>query len=314
MIGADSKLAQRAGHLAKADLLTDMVAEFPELQGLMGRYYAEHDGEAPEVAAAIEQHYWPRFAGDVLPQGGIAQALALAEKLESLCGLFGIGEIPTGDRDPFGLRRHAIGVVRILVERSVPLKLNDLVDAACRAFAEVPAAKDAHTDVETFIYERLRGYLRELGYSANEAEAVLCQRPPRIDLVPLQAEAVRAFGALPEADALATANKRIINILRKSGSEAAAAVDRGRLTDSAEQALYLVFQKLQPVVESHCEVGDYTGALMALATAKPAVDQFFDDVLVMADDPEVRANRLALLRGVAQTMNRVADISKLASG
>jgi glycyl-tRNA synthetase beta chain len=250
----------------------------------------------------------------VLPQGGIAQALALADKLESLTGLFGIGDVPTGDRDPFGLRRHAIGVVRILVERSLPVRLNDLVDAAFRAFAAVPAVQDAHTDVETFIYERLRGYVRDLGYSANEAEAVLCQRPPRIDLVPLQVEAVRAFGALPEADALAAANKRIINILRKSGSEAAAAVDRGRLTDSAEQALYLVFQKLQPVVESHCEVGDYTGALMALATAKPAVDQFFDDVLVMADDPEVRANRLALLRGVAQTMNRVADISKLASG
>jgi glycyl-tRNA synthetase beta chain len=314
MTGADRVAAERAAYLAKADLVTDMVAEFPELQGLMGRYYAEYDGEKPEVASAIEQHYWPRFAGDALPQGHVAQALALADKMETLAGLFGIGTQPSGDRDPFGLRRHAIGVIRILVERSLPVSLHALVRAAFRQFAAVPAVADAHADVENFIYERLRGYLRELGYSANETEAVLCQRPARIDLVPLQAEAVRAFGALPEAAALAAANKRIINILRKSGTDAAAAVDRSQLIDGAEQDLYRVFQKLQPVVESHREVGDYTGALMVLATAKPAVDQFFDDVMVMTDDPDVRANRLALLRGVAQTMNRVADISKLASG
>jgi len=312
MIGADPALATRAAWLAKADLLTDMVGEFPELQGLMGRYYAEHDGEPAAVAAAIEQHYWPRFAGDALPEGPVAQAVALADKLETLAGMFGVGAQPTGDRDPFGLRRHAIGVIRILVERGLAVPLGDLVDAAFGAFAGIPAVQDARADVADFIYERLRGYLRDLAYSANQAEAVLCQRPARIDLVPAQAAAVKAFAELPEAEALAAANKRIVNILRKAESEAAVAVDRSRLEDGAEQDLYLAFQKLDPVVDEHFTRRDYTGALLALATARPAVDRFFDDVMVMADDPAIRANRLALLRGVAHTMNRVADISKLA--
>ena len=193
------------------------------------------------------------------------------------------------------------------------MTLPDLVAAAFAAFDGVPAVKDARTDLESFIYERLRAYLRDAGYSANQIEAVLCQRPARIDLVPAQAAAVRAFSELPEADTLAAANKRIVNILRKSDSEAAVAVDRGRFADGAEHDLYLAFQKLQPIVDDRCAAGDFAGALLALATAKPAVDRFFDDVLVMADDPAIRANRLALLRGVAQTMNRVADISKLAA-
>jgi len=313
MVGADPTESMRAAHLAKADLTTDMVGEFPELQGLMGRYYALHDGEPAAVAAAIEQHYWPRYAGDALPDGPVAQTVALADKLETLAGLFGIGAQPTGDKDPFGLRRHAIGLIRILIERKLPIRLGDLVDAGFGAFADMPAVADARVDLESFIYERLRAYLRDAAYSANEAEAVLSQRPARIDLVPAQAAAVRAFGSLPESDTLAGANKRIINILRKSGSEAAVAIDRGRLTDGAEHDLYLAFQKLEPIVADRCAAGDFTGALMVLATAKPAVDRFFDDVMVMADDPAVRANRLALLRGVAQTMNRVADISKLAA-
>ena len=313
MIGADRGQTTRAAQLAKADLTTDMVGEFPELQGLMGRCYAEHDGEPAAVAAAIEQHYWPRFAGDTLPAGPVAQAVALADKLETLAGMFGIGAQPTGDKDPFGLRRHAIGLIRILIEKERRVLLADLVNAAFRAFAGVPSVKDARGDLESFIYERLRAYLREAGYSANQAEAVLCQRPARIDLVPAQASAVRAFSQLPEADALAAANKRIVNILRKAESEAAVAVDRGRLTDGAEHDLYLAFQQLEPIVADACAAGDFTGALLALATAKPAVDRFFDGVMVMADDPAIRSNRLALLRGVAQTMNRVADISKLAA-
>jgi glycyl-tRNA synthetase beta chain len=290
-----------------------MVGEFPELQGLMGRHYAEHDGEPPAVCAAIEQHYWPRFAGDTLPQAPVAQAVALADKLETLAGLFGIGALPTGDKDPFGLRRHAIGLIRILVEQRLPVSLPDLVARAFAAFAGIAAVGDARADLETFVYERLRAYLREAGHSANHAEAVLCQRPARIDLVPAQAAAVRAFSELPEADTLASANKRIVNILRKSGSEAAVAVDRARLTDGAEHDLFLAFQKLEPIVDDRCAAGDFTGALQALATAKPAVDRFFDDVLVMAEDPAIRANRLALLRGVAQTMNRFADLSRLAA-
>ena len=313
MIGADPAEVGRAAFLAKADLVTDMVGEFPELQGLMGRYYALHDGESAAVAAAIEQHYWPRFAGDALPEGPVAQALALAEKRETLAGMFGVGAQPTGDRDPLGLRRHAIGVIRIVVERGLALTLSDLVDAAFGGFKAIPAVQDARAEVVNFLYERLRGYLRDLGYTANQAEAVLCQRPERIDLVPAQAEAVRAFAELPEAEALAGANKRIVNILRKSGGEAAVAVDRGRLADGAEQDLYLAFQKLDPIVDEHFTRRDYAGALIALAAAKPAIDRFFDDVMVMADDPAIRANRLALLRGVAHTMNRVADISKLAA-
>ena len=313
MIGADEALAGRAAHLAKADLTTDMVGEFPELQGVMGRYYAEHDGEAPEVAAAIEQHYWPRFAGDELPKTPVAQAVALADKLETLAGMFGIGAQPTGDKDPFGLRRHAIGAIRIVMERRLEVALPNLVDAAFGVFAGMPAVADARAGLTDFIYERLRGYLRECEFTANQVEAVLSQRPSRLDLVPLQALAVQTFSKVPQADALAAANKRIVNILRKSGSEAAVAVDRARLADGAEHELYLAFQKLQPIVDDYCTSGNFTGALLALADAKPAVDKFFDDVLVMADDPAIRANRLALLRGVAQTMNRVADISKLAA-
>ena len=227
MIGADGRESERAAQLAKADLTTEMVGEFPELQGLMGRYYAEHDRESAAVAAAIEQHYWPRFAGDALPEGPVAQAVALADKLETLAGMFGIGAQPTGDKDPFGLRRHAIGAIRIVVEKALRVTLADLVGAAFRAFAGVPAVQDARAELENFIYERLRGYLREAGYSANQVEAVISQRPARIDLVPAQAAAVRAFGELPESQTLAAANKRIVNILRKSGDEAAPAVDRG---------------------------------------------------------------------------------------
>ena len=313
MIGANRGQSIRAAQLAKADLTTEMVGEFPELQGLMGRYYAEHDGEDPSVAAAIEQHYRPRFAGDALPEGPVAQAVALADKLETLAGMFGIGAHPTGDKDPFGLRRHAIGAIRILIEKALPVPLSDLVKAAFLAFEGIPAVQNAPTDLENFIYERLRVHLRDEGFSANQVEAVLCQRPVRIDLVPAQAAAVKAFGELSEADALAAANKRIINILRKSGGDAAVAVDRARLADGAEHDLYLAFQKLEPIVRDLCAAGDFSGALLVLATVKPVVDRFFNDVLVMADDPAVRANRLALLRGVAQTMNRVADISKLAA-
>jgi glycyl-tRNA synthetase beta chain len=312
-IGATPAEADRAALLAKADLVTDMVGEFPELQGTMGRYYAQHDGEAPAVADAIAQHYWPRFAGDALPEGCVAQAVALADKLEALAGLFGIGQAPTGDRDPFGLRRAAIGVLRILIEQKIALPLSALVGLAFQAFNSVKTTKPVPEDLANFLYDRLRAHLRDQGYSANQIEAVLTQRPERIDLVPDQLAAVRAFESLPEADALAAANKRIVNILRKSESDAAAAVDRGRLADGAEHDLWQAFQRLTPVVDEHCAKGDYTEALKALAAAKPAVDRFFDDVMVMADDPEIRANRLALLRGIAATMNCVADLSKLAA-
>jgi glycyl-tRNA synthetase beta chain len=238
MTGADRDHVERAARLAKADLSTDMVGEFPELQGLMGRFYAEHDGEAPAVAEAIEQHYWPRYAGDTLPTGPVAQAVGLADKLETLAGMFGIGALPTGDRDPFGLRRHAIGVIRILIETCCLVP--ELIAAAFDTFSGVAAVRPAHGEVESFLDARLRGYLRDAGYTANQAEAVLCQRPARIDLVPAQAGAVRTFSALPEAESLAAANKRIVNILRKAESEAAIAVDRVSRR-VPERDLYLAF-------------------------------------------------------------------------
>jgi len=312
-IGASPEQADRAALLAKADLVTDMVGEFPELQGTMGRYYALHDGEPAAVADAVAQHYWPRFAGDSLPEAPVAQAVALADKLESLAGMFAIGQTPTGDKDPFGLRRAAIGVLRLIVERRLALPLSALVGLAFQAFNDVAATKPVPEDLANFLYDRLRSHLREQGYSVNQIEAVLAPRPERIDLVPDQLAAVKAFEALPESGALAAANKRIVNILRKSETDAASAVDRGRLADGAERDLWTAFQQLSPVVDTHCAAGDYTGALQALAAAKPVVDRFFDDVMVMVDDPAVRANRLALLRGVAATMNRVADISKLAT-
>ncbi|HYQ99222.1 MAG TPA: glycine--tRNA ligase subunit beta, partial [Casimicrobiaceae bacterium] len=264
------------------------------------------------VADAIAQHYWPRFAGDALPASGVAQAVALADKLEALAGLFGVGQVPTGDRDPFGLRRAALGVIRILVERQLALSLPELLALAFAAFGKVPAVQDAREALATFVYDRLRGYLREEGFTANQIAAVVDAAPADIHLVPARLAAVQAFEALPESGALAAANKRIVNILRKSEAEAAAAVDRARLESGAEHDLWLAFQKLEPAVDADCSRGDYASALLALASARPVVDRFFDDVLVMAEDPAIRANRLALLRGIAQTMNRVADISKLA--
>ena len=311
-LGADRAQALRAARLAKADLVTDMVGEFPELQGLMGRYYAEHDGEPPEVSAAIEQHYWPRFAGDALPAGPVAQSVALADKLDTLVGIWGIGLVPTGDKDPFGLRWHALGVLRILLERRLPLELPGLLALAAEQFPAGTIAPETTTGVAGFMQDRLRQLLRDTGAAPNEVEAVLADAPTRIDLVAPRLAAVQAFAALPEAAALAAANKRIVNILRKNGDDAAPAVDRGRLAEGAEHDLFMAFQKLTPQVEADYAGGDFAAALLALATAKPVVDRFFDDVMVMVDDPAVRANRLALLRSVAATMNRVADISRLA--
>jgi glycyl-tRNA synthetase beta chain len=296
MLKADAALAERAASLAKADLLSGMVGEFPELQGIMGRYYALHDGEKREVADAIGEHYKPRFAGDTLPQGAIACALALADKIDALTGMFRIGQQPTGEKDPFGLRRAALGMVRILVERELELELPELVGEA---------------DVETFILERARGYFLDRGYSANEVEAVLSLRPKRLDLVPRQLEAVRAFASLPEAESLAAANKRIGNILKQADGTPAP-FDASLLALPEEKALASAFQRLQPQVEGAFLSRDYTTGLKALAALKAPVDAFFDKVMVMDKDPRVRANRIGFLGTLHGTMNRIADLSKLA--
>ena len=297
---ADAALAERAAWLSKADLLTGMVGEFPELQGVMGRYYALHDGEPGEVADAIEQHYRPRFAGDALPQSLIACSVALADKLDALAGLFGIGQVPTGEKDPFGLRRAALGVIRILVERQLPLRLFDL------------QLGKAHAELQSFVYDRARGYFREQGYSANEVEAVFSLNPAQLALVPKTLEAVRAFSALPEAESLAAANKRIGNILKQAGT-VPADYDPGLMLLPEEKSLATTFGRLQPDVEKAFGALDYTGALKALASQKTPVDAFFDKVMVMDKDPRVRANRIGFLGKLHGTMNRIADLSKLAT-
>jgi glycyl-tRNA synthetase beta chain len=313
-LGGDklAMLADRAALLAKADLLTDMVGEFPELQGTMGRYYAQHDGLGDEIAFAIEDHYRPRFAGDALPRNQVGVVVALADKLETLAGMFGIGQIPTGDRDPFALRRHALGILRMLTEKSLPLRLLDLVTAAFAAFPH-GLLGDAHADVETFMLERLGGLLREQGYTANEVEAVLCMRPARIDIVPRQLLAVRAFAALPEAKNLAAANKRVGNILKKAEGTVPVEIEPALFKEAAETALYAALKQIQPKADSAFESGDYRSSLQALAALRTPVDAFFDGVMVNSDDPALKANRLALLNQLHQTMNRVADLSMLAA-
>ena len=309
-IGAEDTSAERAAELAKADLLTGMVGEFPELQGVMGRYYALQDGEAPEVAEAIAAHYRPRFAGDALPESPVGCAVALADKLYLLAGFFGIGQAPTGEKDPYGLRRAALGVIRILVERALPVSLHDLVGAAYRVLPK--DIGQAHAEVEAFVRERMRGYLAERGYGANEIEAVLGHLFVRLDQVPRQLEAVRAFAQLPEAPSLAAANKRIANILRQAG-EVPAGFDPGLFSQPEEQQLAGAFAALQPEFERAYKAGEYTAALQSLAALKSPVDAFFDKVLVMDKDERVKANRIGFLGRLHATMNRIADLSKLAA-
>jgi glycyl-tRNA synthetase beta chain len=308
----DSKVAE-AALLAKCDLLTDMVGEFPELQGIMGGYYARHERLRDGVAIAIEDHYKPRFAGDALPRNHTGTVLALADKLETLTGLFGIGQLPTGDKDPFALRRHALGVLRILMEKNLPLKLADLVDAARAAFPEgMLTHEGAREALLAFVFERLSGLLREQGWSAQEVDAVIALQPGWGEIAKRLA-AVRAFAALPEAASLAAANKRVGNILKKSEAAPTTAVEAARFTEPAEGALHQALLAVGPQAEAALAQGDYTGALKALAALKAPVDAFFDGVMVNAEDPALRANRLALLAQLHGAMNRVADLSRLAA-
>jgi glycyl-tRNA synthetase beta chain len=306
--------ADQAALLAKADLLTDMVGEFPELQGIMGRYYAQHDGLPDDIAFAIEDHYKPRFAGDELPRSDVGICVALADKLETLAGLFGIGEKPTGDKDPFALRRHALGVIRMLTEKPAlqAQRLDDLLAVALTAF---PAGLlgDVHADIAHFVYERASGVQREQGFSANEVDAVLSLRPPVLADIPRRLDAVRAFAALPEAESLAAANKRVGNILKKAAGEVGAAADPARCVEDAEKALVAALGEIAPRADAAYAAGDYTASLRALAALKAPVDAFFDHVMVNADDPALRANRLALLGQLHRTMNRVADLARLAA-
>lgn len=304
--------ADQAAELAKADLVTDMVGEFPELQGVMGRYYALNDGLSTEIADAIEDHYKPRFAGDDLPRNSTGLVLALADKLETLVGMFGIGNLPTGDKDPFALRRHALGVIRMLSERNLPLGLNELLELAINAFPEALRPVPVLDALSAYIYDRLSGSLREQGFSAQEVDAVLALQPKRLGEVSQRLEAVRAFAALPEASALAAANKRIGNILKKVDAVDGHVSDQ-LLKEAAEIALFEAMKVCATEANQKFEAGDYTQSLQSLAALRGPVDAFFDDVMVNAPELDLRLNRLGLLTSLHQAMNRVADLSKLAS-
>jgi glycyl-tRNA synthetase beta chain len=311
-LGVHPALTERAARLAKADLPTLMVGEFPELQGVMGEYYAQNDGEPAVVSTAIREHYCPRFAGDALPKDAISLCVALADKLETLVGLFGVGEKPTGEKDPFALRRHALGILRMMMEKRLPIAFDRMLKIARDAFAGVAAFNSADKELLEFVYERLRGLLREQGYSAQQVEAVIALRPERIDQVPQQLAAVRAFMALPEAESLAAANKRISNILKKA-DDVPVAFDRALFLEPAERSLGEAYSAVRPWAEQLYASGDYSAMLKSLAPLKVPVDRFFDEVMVNVEDAKLRANRLGLLAALQTTMNRVADISKLSS-
>ncbi len=318
MLHYDSNLAERAATLSKADLLTDMVGEFPELQGIMGTYYARHDGEPEEVALAITEHYQPRFAGDNLPTSNTGIAVALADKLETLVGIWGIGLQPTGDRDPFALRRHALGILRMLMEKHLQLRLVDLLNFTAASYEGFPDFKKQEIncpDILAFLYDRLRGLLRERGYAANAVDAVLSQEPAyiEIDNIVKRLDALTAFAKLPEAESLAAANKRITNILKKNTEGEINVVVPDLLVEPAEQALFSAINTYLPEIENAYAQGDYTSALTRLAQLRSGVDLFFDKVMVMAEDKALRDNRITLLSALHTMMNLVADISKLAA-
>jgi glycyl-tRNA synthetase beta chain len=313
-MGAHPVLAQvdQAARLAKTDLLTDMVGEFPELQGVMGGYYARHDGLGAVVAEAIEDHYRPRFAGDALPRSQVGIIVALADKLETLVGMFGIGNLPTGDKDPYALRRHGLGVVRMLVERALPVSPQALIALAAEAFAG-RTLQDVSASLGDFLTDRLKSYLKDGGASMDEVDAVI-HVPGLADWanVPKRLLAIRAFNALPEASALAAANKRIGNILKKV-QDVDPHVSEVLLQEPAEIALYAAMQKVIPTADTLYQAGEYAASLQALAALRAPVDTFFVEVMVNAEALDLRLNRLGLLRRLHNAMNQVADLGRLAA-
>ena len=317
-LGADQKLAERAAELAKTDLLTDMVGEFPELQGIMGNYYAKHDGENTEVAAACSEHYMPRFAGDTLPQTQTGTILAIADKLETLVGIWGVGLAPTGDKDPYALRRHALGICRLLLEKNLSLSLPELIELARAQFPQKDVQDKAQVaDIYAFIIDRLRAYLRDQAvagkpFTSAEIDAVLSQSPAQINDLIARLTALREFNALPQAAQLAAANKRISNILKKTATEIPAACSSKLLQIPAESALYQALEAAAPALDAAYEKRQFVELLKALVALSAPIDQFFADVMVMDPNPELRDNRLALLQQLHQKMNLVADLGKLA--
>ncbi len=310
-LASDPILANRAAQLAKCDLLTDMVGEFPELQGIMGRHYARLDGETVEVSVAIEEHYLPRFAGDQLPQTVLGKALAIADRLDTLVGMFGIGAPPTGDRDPFGLRRAALGILRISIEGNLDLDLLALLEQSVTGYGALLTQSDTVEQVYTFIIERLRTYYGEQGIRPDTFEAVAAKRPARPVDFDKRIRAVHVFRLLPEATSLTAANKRIRNILRPIEGDITGTISPTLLQEVAERNLAdqyeVYYQQTNPLFEQR----DYQGALTQLAGIRDGVDVFFEQVMVMAEDEAVRQNRLILLKKVGDMFLRIADISCL---
>jgi len=311
MADADRHHVDRAAYLCKADLLTEMVGEFPELQGIMGAFYAEHDGEQTQVAQAIRDHYAPRFAGDALSSDKVAICVSLADKLDTLVGIYGVGLVPTGDKDPFGLRRQALGIVRILVECSLPLDLPELLMLARGYFDEDVVSESVVQDLYSFVLDRLKPYLRDKKFSPDEIDAVLSLVPRRLDQVVPRLQALQVFRRLPEAEALASANKRIRNILRQAGAALPGRLDPALFIEDPERHLAQQVESLRARVQGLIGSGDYTTALKQLAGLRAPVDEFFDKVMVMAEDARVRNNRLALLHDLSSLFLGAADISKL---
>ena len=317
-LGTDEKLAHRAAEIAKTDLLTDMVGEFPELQGIMGNYYAKHDGENAEVAAACSEHYMPRFAGDTLPLSQTGTILAIADKLETLVGIWGVGLAPTGDKDPYALRRHALGICRLLLEKNLSLNLPELIELARAQFSQKEVQEKAQvTDIYAFIIDRLRAYLRDQSvagtpFTSAEIDAVLSQSPAQINDLIARLTALREFNALPQAAQLAAANKRISNILKKTTTTIPTSCSSKLLQIPAESALYQALEAATPALDAAYEKRQFVELLKALVALSEPIDQFFADVMVMDPNPELRDNRLTLLQQLHQKMNLVADLGKLA--
>jgi len=317
-LNADEKLTGRAAEIAKTDLLTDMVGEFPELQGIMGRYYAIHDGENAQVAAACSEHYMPRFAGDTLPQTQIGTILAIADKLETLVGIWGVGLAPTGDKDPYALRRHALGICRLLIEKNLSLSLPELIELARAQFPQKDVQDKANAaDIYEFIIDRLRAYLRDQSVAGKpftnaEIDAVLSQAPAQINDLLERLTAVREFNALAQATQLAAANKRISNILKKTTTAIPTNCSSKLLQIPAESALHKALESITPALTSAYEKRQFVEVLKSLLALSAPIDQFFADVMVMDPNPELRDNRLALLQQLHQKMNLVADLGKLA--
>jgi glycyl-tRNA synthetase beta chain len=313
LIGGDAKKAARAALLAKCDLMTNMVFEFTELQGIMGRYYATHDGEDAEVAAALDEQYMPRFAGDALPAGRVGQALAIAEKLDTLVGIFGIGQLPSGDKDPFALRRAALGALRIIIEKGLDIDLKATLEHAAETHTGLFDNPQVIHQVFDFMMTRLKAYYADTGVAPDTFEAVLAQQPVQPLDFDARIKAVTAFRQLPEAEALAAANKRIGNILKKAEQAIPERVDPSRFTDTAEKALAAKIEAMAEIVAPLFAERDYEAALKALAALRPEVDSFFDEVMVMAEDAAVRTNRLALLQQLSGLFLEVADLGQLQS-